>query len=89
MPLFWVTTILIPLQQWCPLTMFVNDFHNTFLSYYFHALITKPTRVFKNKSSLLDNIYTNFSNIAVSGILNPGTPGYRNTYKKTFLVTYL
>ena len=20
---------------------------------------------------------------------NPGTPGYRNTYKKTFLVTYL
>ena len=21
--------------------------------------------------------------------LNPGTPGYRNTYKKTFLVTYL
>ena len=47
----------------------VNDFHNTFLSYYFHPLITKPTRVFKNKSSLLDNIYTNFSNIAVSGIL--------------------
>ena len=47
----------------------VNDFQNTFLSYYFHPLITKPTRVFKNKSSLLDNIYTNFSNIAVSGIL--------------------
>ena len=47
----------------------VNDFHNTFLSYYFHPLITKPTRVFKYKSSLLDNIYTNFSNIAVSGIL--------------------
>ena len=47
----------------------VNDFQNTFLSYYFHPLITKPTRVFKNKSSLLDNIYTNFSNIAVNGIL--------------------
>ena len=42
----------------------VNDFHNTFLSYYFHPLITKPTQVIKNKSSLLDNIY---SNIAVSG----------------------
>ena len=34
----------------------VNDFQNTFLSYYFHPLITKPTRIFKNKSSLLDNI---------------------------------
>ena len=22
-------------------------------------------------------------------LFNPGTPGYRNTYKKTFLVTYL
>ena len=24
-----------------------------------------------------------------TGMINPGTPGYRNTYKKTFLVTYL
>ena len=27
----------------------VNDFHNTFHSYYFHPLITKPTLVFKKK----------------------------------------
>ena len=40
----------------------VNDFHNTFLSYYFHPLITKPTRVFKNKSSLWTT-YTQISQI--------------------------
>ena len=35
---------------------YVNDFHNMFLSYFYHPLISKPTRVFKNTESLLDNI---------------------------------
>ena len=29
----------------------VSDFHNMFLSYYFHSLINKPTRVNGNKAS--------------------------------------
>ena len=66
MEIFWgVTAILISLGDYNINTIaamvspanVVNDFHNTFLSYYFHPLITKPTRVFKNKSSLLDNIH--------------------------------
>ena len=38
---------------------YVNEFHNTFLTYFYHPLINKPTRVYKTKSSLLDNMYTN------------------------------
>ena len=34
------------------------------------------------------NFYTE-NKKRVNKLLNPGTPGYRNTYKKTFLVTYL
>ena len=32
---------------------YVNEFHNTFLTYFYHPLINKPTRVYKTKSSLL------------------------------------
>ena len=48
----------------------VSEFHNMFLSYYFHPLINKPTRVNGNKASTIDNIYTNISYIppSVSGI---------------------
>ena len=48
---------------------YVNEFHNTFLTYFYHPLITKPTRVFKTKISILDNIYTNYPNISANGIL--------------------
>ena len=48
---------------------YVNEFHNTFLTYYYHPLINKPTRVYKTKSSLLDNMYTNYPNINACGIL--------------------
>ena len=48
---------------------YVNEFHNTFLTYFYHPLINKPTRVYKTKSSLLDNMYTNFPNINACGIL--------------------
>ena len=48
---------------------YVNEFHNTFLTYLYHPLITTPTRVFKTKTSILDNIYTNYSNISANGIL--------------------
>ena len=37
----------------------VNDFYNLFLLYHFYNLINKPTRVIKDKSSIIDNIYTN------------------------------
>ena len=38
----------------------------------------------------LSRLIQNRSDSAISGMnVNPGTPGYRNTYKKTFLVTYL
>ena len=48
----------------------VSDFHNIFLCYRFHPLINKPTRVNSKKTSTIDNIYTNNSNITptVSGI---------------------
>ena len=46
----------------------VNDFHNLFLSYHFYNLINKPTRVTENKSSIIDNIYTNVSKTLVNGI---------------------
>ena len=46
----------------------VNDFHNLFLSYHFYNLINKPTRVTENKSSIIDNIYTNASKTLVNGI---------------------
>ena len=32
---------------------------------------------------------SNQTNYMSRGDLNPGTPEYRNTYKKTFFVTYL
>ena len=48
---------------------YVNEFHNIFLTYFYHPLITKPTRVFKPKTSILDNIYTNYPNISANGIL--------------------
>ena len=37
----------------------VTEFSNLFLINGFIKLITKPTRIYKNKRSLLDNIYTN------------------------------
>ena len=43
----------------------VNDFHNMFLSHYFYPMINKPTRVLGNRSSIIDNIYTNISNVPV------------------------
>ena len=46
----------------------VNDFYNMFLSYYLYPLINKPTRVHGNRSSTIDNIYTNISNVPVSGL---------------------
>ena len=46
----------------------VNDFHNMFLSHYFYPMINKPTRVHGNRSSIIDNIYTNISNVPVSGL---------------------
>ena len=43
----------------------VNNFQNVFLSYLYTALIDKPTRVDKKRGtySLLDNIYTNVTQI--------------------------
>ena len=34
-------------------------------------------------------MHTSAKTIHILKQINPGTPGYRNTYKKTFLVTYL
>ena len=53
----------------------VSDFHNMFLSHYFHSLINKPTRIHGNKSSTIDNIYTNISDIS---------PSLRGILKTTF-----
>ena len=43
----------------------VNNFQNVFLSYFYTPLIDKPTRVDKKRGtySLLDNIYTNVTQI--------------------------
>ena len=43
----------------------VNNFQNVFLSYFYTPLIDKPTRVHKKRGtySLLDNIYTNVTQI--------------------------
>ena len=46
----------------------VNDFHNMFLSPYFYPMINKPTRIHGYRSSIIDNIYTNISNVPVSGL---------------------
>ena len=58
----------------------VSDFHNLFLSYYFHLLINKPIRVNSNKASTIDNtsIYTNISYILppVSGIFKTNFSDY-------------
>ena len=51
----------------------VNDFHNMFLSHYFYPMINKPTRVHGNRSSIIDNIYTNISNVPVSGLFTSQT----------------
>ena len=48
---------------------YVNEFHNTFLTYFYHPLITEPTLVFKAKNSILDNIYTNYPKMSANGIL--------------------
>ena len=47
----------------------VNEFYNTFLSYYFYPLINQPTRVHAERKSIIDNIFTNSPNIKRSGIL--------------------
>ena len=47
----------------------VNEFYNTFLSYYFYPLIDQPTRVHAERKSIIDNIFTNSPNIIRSGIL--------------------
>ena len=47
----------------------VNNFHNLFLSYHFYNLIDKPTRVTDDKSSIIDNIYTNASKTLVNGYI--------------------
>ena len=47
----------------------VNEFYNTFLSYYFYPLINQPTRVHAERKSIIDNIFTNSPNIIRSGIL--------------------
>ena len=43
----------------------VNNFQNVFLSYFYTPLIDKPTKVDKKRGtySLLDNIYTNVTQI--------------------------
>ena len=46
----------------------VNDFHNLFLSSHIYNLINKPTIISENKSSIIDNIYTNVSKTLVNGI---------------------
>ena len=49
-----------------------NEFGNLFLSYFFHPLIDKPTRVVNDSTSLLDNIYTNITHsgdICISGVM--------------------
>ena len=46
----------------------VNEFYNTFLSFYFYPLINQPTRVYGESKSIIDNIFTNSPNIR-SGIL--------------------
>ena len=48
---------------------YVSDFHNSLLAYFHRALINKPTRVSDRKSTIIDNIYTNISSVAISGIL--------------------
>ena len=47
----------------------VNEFYNTFLSFYFYPLINQPTRVYGESKSIIDNIFTNSPNIIRSGIL--------------------
>ena len=57
----------------------VSEFHNMFLSYYFHPLINKPTMVNGNKASTIDNIYTNISYIP---------PLVSSIFKTSFSVHY-
>ena len=49
----------------------VNNFIETFASFCFKPLITKPTRINSNCStfSLLDNIFSNVCNVGTSGII--------------------
>ena len=64
----------------------VNDFHNLFLSYHFYNLINKPTRVSENKSSIIDNIYTNVSKTLVNGIFKTDFSDHYSIFCVTDLV---
>ena len=53
-------------------TTHIHEFTNIFSTYYYHKLINLPTRVRKQSSTLLDNIYTNIPDCydsSTSGIL--------------------
>ena len=45
----------------------IHDFVNLMSSYLYNKLICLPTRVIKDSSTLLDNIYSNVSNVYGSG----------------------
>ena len=50
----------------------MQEFYNIFSTFYYHKLINLPTRVRKQTSTLLDNIYTNIPDCydtGISGIL--------------------
>ena len=64
----------------------VNDFHNLFLSYHFYNLINKPMRVSENKSSIIDNIYTNVSKTLVNGIFKTDFSDHYSIFCVTDLV---
>ena len=45
----------------------IHEFTNIFSTYYYHKLINLPTRVCKQSSTLLDNVYTNIPDCYDSG----------------------
>ena len=63
-----------------------------FFSIYINDLIN-PRNIFNYLMYADDTtLYFNLEDVDsvnMNDNINPGTPGYRNTYKKTFLVTYL
>ena len=66
----------------------VNDFHNMFLFYYFYPLINKPTRIYGNRSSTIDNIYTNNSNVPVSGLFKPNFSDHYSIFHISHFISF-
>ena len=62
----------------------VDNFQNVFLSYFYTPLIDKPTRVDKKSGtySLLDNIYTNVTQI--SNTINSGV--FKTDYSEHYSI---